>query len=204
MGGFERRHGPALAGGRHAVGQRAVGERGFEHDAHAVREVPAGIPEQSVDPGARERVGGAACRSVRAGGNDGSGAPVIACAPTSRCAGPPPFATGTAWRSRLVSRPLRSPPGQYARAPERPGLRDARRSGRSRFSIPRLSHVQDRALHPPPSNRAGALRRLPCAAIPTVAHRRDGAASVQDRPAGRASADPCQPARFRITSSCRA
>ena len=55
-----------------------------------------------------------------------------------------------------------------------------------------------------PSSRAAALPLLPYAAAPPPGRHRDGGATAQGSPAGRACAAPCCSARFRITSSCPA
>ena len=63
--GLQRRHRSALPVAEHVVGLRAVGERMFEQDAHAVGQVPARILEQGVDLDAREGFGRAAHAAVQ-------------------------------------------------------------------------------------------------------------------------------------------
>ena len=55
--GLDRRHGPPRAVAERVVGPRAVRQRVLEQDAHAVREIPAGVLEKSVDLDAREGFG---------------------------------------------------------------------------------------------------------------------------------------------------
>ena len=60
--GLDDGHGPPGAVAEHVVGARAVRQRMFEQDAHAVGQVPSGVGEQGVDPDAGERLGRAGHR----------------------------------------------------------------------------------------------------------------------------------------------
>ena len=57
--GLDDGHGPPGAAAEHVVGARAVRQRMFEQDSHAVGQIPSGVREQGVDPDTGECFRGA-------------------------------------------------------------------------------------------------------------------------------------------------
>ena len=55
--GFKRCHRAPGPVAKHVIGLCAVRQRAFEADAHSVREIPLGIPQQGVNLDAGERFG---------------------------------------------------------------------------------------------------------------------------------------------------